>query len=333
MFRGENFPDGGNVSKQTALVAVIYYPERVNITKLRAAVDAIAKGPEFKPTLWLKTDAKNTGAKQATDAIAKKATHILVAGGDGTIREVLEAVARAGAQVSVGVIPSGTGNVLARNLGVELGSLNTQVRRAIQGIAHPIDMGLARIIHQDGMREERLFAVMAGLGLDAKIMLTTDPAKKRRLGWIAYVESGFKAIPLKYQRMSVQVDSREIRRVRVLTLLIGNVGWLPGRLSMMPDAAMDDGVLDIAAIGPYHFWQWMNLWSRVTIGNNVVRISRIGRKLLDATADVKTIENMAGKKIRISPDEPVELQLDGDAIGVISEVEIEVQTRAVMIRS
>jgi len=321
------------VARFSAQVAVIYYPDKVNLAKLRKAVDAVATSKDFKPTLWLKTDAKNTGAKQATDAIAKKVTHILVAGGDGTVRDVLEAVARSGAQVSVGVIPSGTGNVLARNLGVELNSLNTQVRRAISGIAHPIDMGIARIIHQDGTREERLFAVMAGLGLDAKIMLTTDAEKKRRLGWIAYVETGLKAIPLKYQRMNVQVDSGEPQRVRVVTLLVGNVGWLPGRLSMMPDAAMDDGVLDVAAIGPYHFWQWIDLWSRVTIGNNVVRVSRIGRKLLDATADVKTLENMAGKKIRISPDEPVELQLDGDAVGVVAEVEFEVQPRAVLIRS
>ncbi len=321
------------MAKTTAQAAVIFYPDKVNLPKLRKAVDAATAGTDFKTTLWLKTDVKNTGAKQALDAIAKKSTHILVAGGDGTIREVLEAVARSGSQASVGVIPSGTGNVLARNLGVELNSLTTQVRRAISGIAHPIDLGIARIIHQDGTRDERLFAVMAGLGLDAKIMLNTDPAKKRRLGWIAYVETGLKAIPLKYQRMLVQVDSREARSVRVVTLLVGNVGWLPGRLSMMPDAAMDDGVLDVAAIGPFHFWQWIDLWSRVTIGNNVVRVSRIGRKLLDATADVKTLENMAGKKIWISPDEPVELQLDGDAVGVIAEVEFEVRPRAVLIRS
>ncbi|MFM6963537.1 MAG: diacylglycerol/lipid kinase family protein [Micrococcales bacterium] len=314
-------------------VAVIYYPDRVHHAKLAKAVESETSSLGFAKTIWLPTDELNTGAKQATDAIAKKATHILVAGGDGTIRAVLEAVALNGATVSVGVIPGGTGNVLARNLGVDLGSLATQVRRAIAGIAHHIDLGLARIILADGTREEKLFAVMGGLGLDAKIMLSTDPAKKRRLGWIAYVESGFKAIPLKYRRMSVQVDSREPQRVRVLTLLVGNVGWLPGKISMMPDAAMDDGIIDVAAIGPYHFWQWVDFWSRVTIGNNVVRTSRVGRKLLDATADVKTLENMAGKKIRVMPDEPVELQLDGDAVGFVAEVEFEVMPRAILIRS
>jgi diacylglycerol kinase family enzyme len=321
------------VATSSNRVAVIYYPGRISLDRLRRAVENTVKAHDFKSTLWLATDATETGAKQALQAIDKKATHLVVVGGDGTVRAVLEAVARAGADVSVGVIPAGTGNVLARNLGVELSSLSTQVRRAILGIAHPIDMGIARIIHHDGMRDEKLYAVMAGLGLDAKIMLNTDPARKRRLGWIAYVESGFKAIPLKYHRMTVTVDSSQARRMRVLTLLVGNVGWLPGRLSMMPDAALDDGNLDVAAIGPYHIWQWIDFWSRVTIGNNVVRISRAGRKLLDATADVKTLENMTGKKIRVQPDDPIELQLDGDAIGVIAEVEFESKPRAVLIRS
>jgi diacylglycerol kinase family enzyme len=246
---------------------------------------------------------------------------------------VLEAVARSEAKVSVGIVPVGTGNVLARNLGIALDDLRTQVKRALEGIAHPIDMGLARIILEDDSRIEKYFAVMAGLGLDAKIMLNTDAARKQRLGWIAYAESGFKTLPLQYQRLTIQVDGRETRSVRVLTLLIGNVGWLPGKLSMMPDAAMDDGLLDVAVIGPRRVWDWIDFWTRVTIGNNVVRTTRAGRKLLDATANVKTLENLTSKKIRVTPESRVELQLDGDAIGVVQEVEFEAIARAVSVRS
>jgi diacylglycerol kinase family enzyme len=119
--------------------------------------------------------------------------------------------------------------VLARNLGIPLENIRTQVQRALLGIAHPIDMGLARIILDDETRVEKLFGVMAGMGLDAKIMLSTDPVRKRKLGWIAYAESGFKQLPLRYEKLSIQIDGRESRNVRVLTLLIGNVGWLPGK--------------------------------------------------------------------------------------------------------
>ena len=321
------------MAKKINRAAVIYYPGRIDLRKLRSAVDAVVLPLGWEPTLWLKTEPNETGAAQALRALAQKATHLVVVGGDGTVRTVLEAVALAQSPVSVGIVPAGTGNVLARNLGIQLTDLKTQVERALLGIAHQIDMGLARIILSDGTRLERLYAVMAGIGLDAKIMLNTDAARKRRLGWIAYVESGFKAMPLKYHRLSIQVDGRAVRPLRVLTLLVGNVGLLPGRLSMMPDAALDDGTLDVAAIGPRRFFDWIDFWSRVTIGNNVVRTTRVGRKLLDATANVKTLENLAGKKIRVLPEDEVALQLDGDAIGLIQEVEFEVKPRAISVRS
>jgi diacylglycerol kinase family enzyme len=230
-------------------------------------------------------------------------------------------------------VPIGTGNVLARNLGIPLENMRVQAQRALQGIAHPMDMGLARIILEDDTRVEKLFAVMAGIGFDAKIMLNTDSARKLKLGWIAYAESGFKQLPMRYQKLSIRVDGRESRNVRVLTLLIGNVGWLPGKLSMMPDASLDDGLLDVAVIGPRRIWDWIDFWTRVTIGNNVVRTTRAGRKILDATANVKTLENLTSKKIRVTPEDLVELQIDGDAIGFIKEVEFESIARAVSVRS
>ena len=101
----------------------------------------------------------------------------------------------------------------------------------------------------------------------------------------------------------------------------------------MPDARLDDGLLDVAYVGPRRFWNWIDFWSRVTVGNNIVRTSRVGKQLLDATANVKTLENMSGVKIRVAPAVDTELQLDGDVIGKISEVEFVAQPRAVVIRS
>jgi YegS/Rv2252/BmrU family lipid kinase len=313
--------------------AIIYYPGRVDLRKLRSAIEAITLANQWEPSLWLTTEANETGGQQALRAIAQKVTHIVVAGGDGTVRAVLEAVAQANSKVTVGIVPIGTGNVLARNLGIPLENMRVQAQRALQGIAHPMDMGLARIILEDDTRVEKLFAVMAGIGFDAKIMLNTDSARKLKLGWIAYAESGFKQLPMRYQKLSIRVDGRESRNVRVLTLLIGNVGWLPGKLSMMPDASLDDGLLDVAVIGPRRIWDWIDFWTRVTIGNNVVRTTRAGRKLLDATANVKTLENLTSKKIRVTPEDLVELQIDGDAIGFIKEVEFESIARAVSVRS
>jgi diacylglycerol kinase family enzyme len=321
------------VGKKSNRVAVIYFPGRVDLKKVRRLVSTAIAGAGWEIPLYLKTAADETGGVQVLRAIAQKATHIIVIGGDGTVRSVLEEVAKSGVNVSVGIIPIGTGNVLARNLNLPLSDMELQIQRALFGIAHQIDLGLAKMIMADGTRVEKYFAVMAGLGLDAKIMLHTDQARKRRIGWVAYVEGGLKMLPIRYESLLVSVDKKEPRVLKVVTLLIGNVGWLPGRLSMMPDAAMDDGKLDVAAIGPRRFWNWIDFWSRVTVGNNIVRTSRIGKQLLDATANIKTMENMAGVKIRVAPSSDTELQLDGDVIGKISEVEFEAKPRAVVIRS
>ena len=112
---------------------------------------------------------------------------MLISGGDGTIREVVESVSlnNLGDQVTLGILPAGTGNVLARNLKIDLNDLPSAVDRAIHGNRHPIDLGLVRIIHEDGSRAERIFSVMAGMGLDAKIFQKTDPKLKKAIGWFA----------------------------------------------------------------------------------------------------------------------------------------------------
>ncbi len=312
--------------------AVIYYPGRIDLDALKKQVQEITEKSGWEPTLYLPTDGENHGRQQALSALAQKASHILVAGGDGTIREVAVAIAEQGSDATLGLIPTGTGNVLARNLNLQLSNQKACVTQALQGNRHPIDLALARIIHANGERSEHGFVVMAGLGLDAQIMEATDSKRKRQLGWVAYIEGGFKSMPLRYERLAVTIDSAEARNLRVLTLLVGNAGWLPGRIGLMPDASLDDGQLDLAAIGPRRFWQWVDFWGRVTWGNRALRPTRIGRKLLDATANVKTLENLKGRKVRVTPTHPVHLQLDGDAFGPVLEVEFEIMPRAISVR-
>jgi diacylglycerol kinase (ATP) len=314
-------------------VAVVFHPDKTTRRKLTAAIEPAVMPLGWEPTLWLETSADEPGGAQALRAIAQGATHILVSGGDGTIREVVEALCLNSLAdgVTLGILPAGTGNVLARNLKIDLNDLPSAVRRALNGNRHPIDLGLVRIIHEDGTRAERVFSVMAGMGLDAKIFQKTAPKLKRAIGWFAYIEGGLKSLPTLFERMDVSVDNREPRNLKVVSLIIGNVGWLPGRITLMPDASLDDGILDVAAVGPRRFWNWIDFWGRVTWLENL-RENRQLRRLIDRTADVKTLENLSGKKIRVTPENPVFIQLDGDPMGSILEAEFEVQPRAVTFR-
>jgi diacylglycerol kinase (ATP) len=313
--------------------AVIYFPGRIDRKKLEAAVGLTLSSLSWEPTLWLPTNPDETGGVQALRAVAQNATHILVAGGDGTVREVLDALARENVQgVTVGIIPIGTGNALARNLKIDLTNLNATVKRGLLGNRHPIDLVLARVIWPNDDREEFHFAVMGGMGLDAKIMQKTNPALKKAIGWVAYFEGGIRSLPTLFEKMWVSVDNREPRKLKLVSLLIGNAGWLPGNLSLMPDAKLDDGLLDVAAVGPRRFWNWIDFWGRVTFANQNIRPNRIGRQLMDAAANVKTLENLTGSKIRVTPERPVHLQLDGDVIGIVREVEFEVIPRAITFR-
>ena len=313
--------------------AVIYFPGRVDRKKLDAALQSTLQSLRWEPALWLPTSAEETGAIQAQRAAAQNATHLLVAGGDGTVREVLQSVVEHNLPVTVGILPVGTGNVLARNLNIDVTDFGGAVKRALLGNRHPIDMGVAKITFESGERREMLFSVMAGLGLDAKIMINTNPKLKRRIGWVAYIDGGLRALPTRFEKMLVEVDGKEPRRMKLVSLLIGNAGWLPGNINLMPDAKLDDGLLDAAVIGPRRFWNWIDFWSRVTVGNNVIRVNRVAKQLLEATANVKTLENLSGSKIRVTPDRPIHLQIDGDPLGLISQIEFEVEPRAVTVRT
>jgi diacylglycerol kinase family enzyme len=294
-------------------VAVVYHPEKIDLSRTKRAVEKHTKTLGYAPALWLATTEEDKGAGQARDAVAQGATVIMVAGGDGTLREVIQAVYNQ--DVSISLLPLGTGNILARNLSLPLNALTQSVDRAINGSDRQLDLGRVTMHLEDGTVTEQIFVGLAGVGLDATIILNTDTALKRRIGWFAYVDAGLRSLPIKFERLQLTVDNRETRTLKVHMLLIGNCGFLPGNISVMPEAKLDDGILDVAAVGPRRIWNWVDLWGRVTVGNWLVRPVPGGRRMLEGTANVKTLENLNGKRIELKPERAVDIQLDGDAFG------------------
>jgi len=312
-------------------VAVIFNPEKVDAARLQSIVNGLLGQHNLLPALMLATTVEEPGSLQARQALAQNCNLILIAGGDGTLRSVLEVLA--GHKVSIGIIPRGTGNVLARNLGIPLGSISKAVRLALEGTDKGIDLGKATITYaHNGAEESHVFGVMAGLGLDAKIFMNTDAKLKKRIGWVAYIDGGLRSLPVQFETMDVSVNSRPSKQLKVHSLAIGNCGLLPGNINIMPAARLDDGLLDVAAVGPRRFWNWIDFWNRVTILTWLAAKVRGWRKIVEFTANLKTLENLSGKLIEVWPNRPVDIQLDGDAFGKVHAARFEVLPHAVKIR-
>ncbi|MBX3174527.1 MAG: hypothetical protein KF709_08930 [Gemmatimonadaceae bacterium] len=165
---------------------------------------------------------------------------ILVLGGDGTVMEAVGA--RVGRPTPIGILPGGTGNQLARHLGIPLNV--TRAVRALVG-AEELRLDLGRL--SDG----RYFALAAGVGLDAAMIQGASPASKRRLGVGAYVLSAVKAVfAARPFAVRVSVDGRVEER-DVGLAMIANVGAvMDGRFRLGPNARPDDGLLDVCLLSP-----------------------------------------------------------------------------------
>jgi diacylglycerol kinase (ATP) len=172
--------------------AVVYNPVKVDVAELRTAVDAAAAEAGWGETIWLETSVEDPGIGQAREAAAQGADVVLAAGGDGTVRAVAEGLRDTGAALAL--LPSGTGNLLARNLELTLNNLADSVRTAFTGKDRPVDLGIAELRREDGTVEEHAFLVMAGIGIDAKMVANSDEDLKKKVGWLAYIDAIRKAV-------------------------------------------------------------------------------------------------------------------------------------------
>ena len=318
---------------------MIFYPQKVDKSRLMRAVDTALAKKQILPATYYPTKAGSPGAQEARDAIAAGAELIIVAGGDGTIRPVLQVLANHHTEKpktptpALGIIPVGTGNVLARNLGLPLGNLARSAAIAVTGNNRRIDVGQVTMTFAgDRAKETHVFGVMAGLGLDAKIFANTNNRLKRRIGWVAYIDGGLRSLPVSFERLSVSVNNQEPRQLKLHSLIIGNCGVLPGNINLMPDARIDDGILDLAAVGPRKIWNWIDFWNRVTWINWLVTRVVLWRKIVTQSANVKTLENLRGASVAVKPEGTVNIQLDGDPFGPVEHAQFDVLPLAVTVR-
>jgi diacylglycerol kinase (ATP) len=311
--------------------AVVYNPLKVDFEKLKKTVNAAAKAADWAIPLWFSTTAEDPGQLVAASAIRRGATVVLAAGGDGTVRAVAEALRGTG--VVLAVVPAGTGNLLARNLDLPTGNIRDSVDIAFNGFDRTIDLGMVEIVRDNDDHEEHAFLVMAGLGLDAKMIKNTSSQLKKAVGWLAYVDGIARSIPdLQPVRLRYSVDGAPSRSLSAHTVIIGNCGALPGGLLLMPDAQPDDGILNMAALVPRGRFGWLNIWNKIAWENGVLRKSALGRRIIDLSTDVRNVRYETGSDLNMIVDTPEEFQLDGDEFGLAKSVRAWADPGALIVR-
>jgi diacylglycerol kinase (ATP) len=299
-----------------SLPAVVVNPSNVNdVGRLRTQITRVCRELGWADPLWLETTVDDPGGGQAKAALAADADVVLACGGDGTVRQVAQILAGSG--TAMGLLPTGTANLLARNLAIPLDDLMRATRIALSGDTRTIDVGW--VAFDQG--EEHVFLVMAGMGFDAAIMAGAHHASKTRLGALAYFVSGMRAgvRALSEQRVRIvlAVDGRPELHREVRTVVVGNCGKLLAGLVLMPGAKVDDGLLDVVTIAPKSVMGWVGVTARV--------LSR-------RPSGHRIVQHWQGRSVTIIAEEPEQAQLDGDPVGDVQMLRMRADERALLVR-
>jgi YegS/Rv2252/BmrU family lipid kinase len=254
--------------------------------------------------LWYEVPKSRKAPKQVRRALKEGAELVVVWGGDGMVQRCVDSLAGSG--VPVAVVPAGTANLLAANLGIPE-DLAEAVRIAFHGARRPLDLGRLNGEH---------FAVMAGVGFDADMLADADRGAKARLGRLAYVRAGLRHIRGGASPVRITVDGTVWFRGDASCVLLGNVGRITGGIPAFDDARPDDGWLEVGVATASGAFQWARTLGRMTVGRSdkspFVRITR-------------------ARKVDVRLAVPMQYELDGGARGEVSRVKARVVPGAITI--
>lgn len=311
--------------------AIVVNPIKVDLPAVRAAVEAAESRYGWGETVWLETTEEDPGTGQTKQALERGVDVVIAAGGDGTVRTVAEVLQRSGTPIAL--LPSGTGNLLARNLNLTLDDIENALQSAFDGDDRPIDVGVADIRDADGSSSRRSYLVMAGLGIDAKMLAATDDDLKAKAGWLAYVRAIGTVLRDKNQlHLRYQLDGGRVHSLRAHTVMIGNCGSLPGNILLLPDAAVDDGEFDIVVLRPEGFIGWVQIVAKVFWENGVLRRTSAGRRLLSKTKEVRALNYLRGSEFILRLSRPEDVELDGDLFGRATAIKTWIDPKSLIVK-
>jgi len=312
--------------------ALVANPVKTDVERLWAAMRSLSTAHGWAAPLRFDTTPDDAGRGRAAEALAAGASLVVAAGGDGTVREVAEALLDEDAEL--GIVPAGTGNLLARNLGIPVnGTPQAALEAVFAGSSQLIDIGVAEVERASRIRERFHFTVLCGVGIDAQMIANTDAGLKRRVGWVAYVGGIARALGLS-QNLSVRVrfDGRRTISTHANSVLIGNCGELPGGVLLMPEASITDGLLDVALLRPSGVLGWLQVWTRLLTQSDPLSRAAYGRKILIRRRETRALRYEQSRVVDVRLKTPTEFEVDGDAVGEVVAIHARVDDKALRVR-
>lgn len=309
--------------------AIVYNPVKVQIHDLRRAAAAEQRRRGWAMSQWFATSSDDDGRAAARDAVAGGAEVVIVAGGDGTVRVVADVVLDSGRRFAL--LPSGTGNLLARNLGMALGDLERGMAIAFGESTRDIDVAVATLERADATRSREVFLVMAGIGLDADMAQNTNEVAKRHLGWVAYAAPIARSVIANRNfHVRYRIDGGTTRSTRAHTIIVGNCGTLTGDMLLLPDAQIDDGLLDVVMMRPRGRFEWARIATRLAV-QGVAHRTKFGQRMMQRAPKLRALAFAQGRQFDIRFGRPHGVELDGDSFGEILGARITIRPAALQV--
>ncbi|MBQ1374457.1 MAG: diacylglycerol kinase, partial [Aeriscardovia sp.] len=277
--------------------------------------------------VFIDTLIEKDGYACAKEALERGAKVVVACGGDGTVRTVGSALCGSG--VPMGVLPIGTANLFAKNVGLPL-DVKESLKVVVSHGSKKIDMGSMRFLDSTDPYFKHRFLLISGIGTDAEMIGLTNLSLKKYLGWGAYVLGGLKSILTPHYMGDISVKNEEDKivrfsNVRFRSFLVGNCGKIP-LLNLMPGASYTDGILDFKLLDTQ---KGLLGWAELISGLFYESKSKEGEPLLN---DAFTMEEIRGAEARLRLREKAPIELDGDVVGKSSSILVEVERQSLILR-
>ncbi|PST47996.1 diacylglycerol kinase [Bifidobacterium callitrichos] len=309
--------------------AFIVNPSKPQAEARRRHIEEFCASKGLTEVEFIDTQLDKDGRACALEALDHGADVVIAVGGDGTVRTVASAVSGTGH--ALGIVPIGTGNLFARNMGIPVDDIDAALTVATSHGSRTVDMGRLTLLDHPEEDHGHAFLIIAGVGFDAAMIDDTDPRLKKNISWLAYFVGGVKNLFTPKYRANVTITSMDgsthsTRGLVFRTFMAGNCGQIPV-FSLMPNASYDDGLLDFEIIDTTGgILGWANLFG------DVVHQTITGRAEQNPLSTNSTIDQIQGVSAELTLEKPALAQVDGDMLPETRHIRFDVERKALIVR-